>query len=97
MRFTIKGTWDNSHPFQVTWEDGKLNGRDEDVALIETEAEAWEGAPLGPITGPFTLSAKEHLASPLSMVFLARKLLGEEFTVEGDIPEPPRTPKNSVQ
>lgn len=87
--FTLKGTA-GGRMAQMTWHDnGTLTGDCFLVDLIKFKAQRLEGKPVGFPNGPFT--ERNHLSSPLSVLFLAYQYYDIIIESSGDIPKPPET------
>lgn len=77
----------------LTWKEGKLEGNDKLVKMIESEAKFLEGTAVGPPTGPWT--EKDHLIDPISTVFL---LYSMQLPIAGieNMPKLPDTPEKAI-
>lgn len=76
------------HTVTVGWRDGEIYGDEAAVVAVRMASRVYDGALVGPPTGPFTETAEEHLASPVSAYQLMKNVLSRVSVVEGEIPEP---------
>ena len=95
MAFTVKGRW-RSQIWEVTWDKGELSGDLVAVTLIEGFARGLHNQLVGPVAGPYTVTAKAHLRSPLSAFFIMIRFFDELVEVKGDVPSAPRVPHGAV-
>lgn len=89
MRFTVRGVW-QGRPVDVTWEDGRLEGPEEVVVLLQYHAELRREG-LGPalVAGPDGPRYDEAgLSNPMVAVLLMQQLLDEIRAIEGEEGEP---------
>ena len=89
--FTVTGIFEGVVA-SVTWDAGEFVVNQEtdeaDVAAIlgvELRAARLAGQEVGPVGGPYTF--ENHLADPLSALFVIREAFDEIGIVEGDVPE----------
>lgn len=81
----------------LTWDDGKLFGRPYLVDSVKAEAKLRAKDYIGPVGGPYTRGARQHLLSGLSVLHLLRGMEGVEVgEATGDVPEPPDTPPGAI-
>lgn len=92
MIYTVKGVLLGT-PYTVQWDDGKIRGTEIIKDIIQAEAKAYEGVPIGPV-GQYT--EKAHLKNPLSALFLMRNIFDEILAVTGDVPEADELPEGAV-
>lgn len=79
----------------ITWDDGDLRGDGLLVALVRLESELWEGLPVGPPSGPYTLH--DHVGSGLSTVVLIASILDQTtLSIAGSRPERPDVPEGAI-
>ena len=95
MRFTLTGVLKDSPGagrLSFTWEDSHLSGDPMAVEALKAMALAMEGQLVGSPTGPFTET--NHLAEPLSTVFLAIDWVFDRQTrtTSGRLPTVPEKP-----
>lgn len=93
MKYTIRGRLlQNSREYTITWEDGKLQADQIPLHITEFYGKQLEGRPVGPVTGPFTIS--EHLKDPISAFVLIQEYVfqGGVIDVTGELPELPEIP-----
>jgi hypothetical protein len=95
MKFSVSGTH-NTFEVTVYWRDGRLDGPEELVRAIQTEAERLEGTPISARDADDQVYSKtDHLLNPHS----AREIIRRSFdptsrteleVLEGEFPPAPR-------
>jgi hypothetical protein len=91
--FKVKGTI-RGRAVEVTWNDGRLEGDELAVQVVESEAALYDGHELGPVCGPFT--TEDHLSDPLGAVFVLLAIFDEGAEFSGDVPEAPETEEGAI-
>lgn len=70
------------------WKDGEVYGDEAAVVLIRMASRVYDGALVGPPSGPFTETAEDHLGSPASAYQLMKQVLSRVSVVKGEAPAP---------
>ena len=95
-RFVLQGRRLPDHLVSITWEDGRLSGDPDAVAMVLYLAEAYEGRWLELPGCPGT--QHRHLQSPYtSRELMEMVLVGRPRLVEGALPRLPDPPPGAIR
>jgi len=93
MKWTVKGKYKGKQ-VEMVWDNGKLSGSLKLINALRRRAALLEGTLVGPVGGPFT--QRHHLQDPLSAIYLVWDLFDEDPKASGEIPYPPKVPKDAI-